>query len=149
VGTGTDKPVFEGNFNRIIYVASPYSSESRYEMERRYQEVRRFMAWLFKQQSGGTPYGYYSPIQSWHITAVTHGLPTDHKVWRDMDRRFLDVADSLYVLKLDGWAVSKGVMDEIGYARLKCKPILYWEKGGDGYAVSSDSLGRDEWNCVP
>ena len=47
--------------------------------------------------------------------------------WTDADVPFMNIANSLVVVKLPGWEKSSGTQKEIAYFRAQGKPILYIE----------------------
>lgn len=68
----------------------------------------------------------FSPIVHSHPLAE-HGLPGDWPFWERIDRAFLERADELLVLQLDGWRESVGVGREIAIATELGKPVGFIE----------------------
>jgi hypothetical protein len=103
----------------LIYLACPYSSEDPLVEEARYNLVTRVAGALIVE----TACEVFSPItHSHHISraAVRYALenakdpwvPT-YDFWLQFDYHMLDIADWLYILKLEGWQKSKGILMEI------------------------------------
>ncbi len=116
------------NYKRYWYVASPYTSEDEAVMERRYDDVVDFCAVMVREGQL-----VFSPIAHWHPISCFHDLPRDHTFWRDLDRAQIIAARGIMVLKLDGWEESKGVQDEIEFAKSLGREIQYFEWDEDGY----------------
>jgi hypothetical protein len=69
-------------------------------------------------------YVVFSPI------AHSHGISRfvknhDHDFWMDQDLPFLNHADKMIVLTLPGWEESRGIKQEIEWAKAKNIPIEY------------------------
>jgi hypothetical protein len=94
------------------YLASPYTDKSPDIMEIRFQEAERCLSWLLKMKIWA-----YAPIVHCHALAKRYELPKDHVFWRDYDRAMILGSSGLLVLKLGGWDKSKGVQEEIEFAR--------------------------------
>jgi len=104
---------------KLIYLACPYSDADPLVEDARYHLVTKVTAALIIH----TECEVFSPIT--HARLIKIGwqtdmplkkvllgcLPTDF--WLGFDYHMLDVADWLYVLCLDGWEKSKGVLLEI------------------------------------
>lgn len=70
----------------------------------------------------------YSPISHSHPIAKVCDLPLGWDYWGAVDRSFIEWADAVYVLMLDGWKGSTGVGAEIEIARSLGKDVSYIEK---------------------
>ena len=93
----------------MIYLASPYSHDDPAVRLERFEAVCRFAAGLMR--SGLV---VFSPIAHTHPIAISEdGLPKGWEFWERFDREFLEAADSMVVLMLDGWEESVGVQAEI------------------------------------
>lgn len=104
---------------RMIYLASPYSSLDPEVRQQRFHEACRATAALLRQGQS-----VYSPIAYTHPLAE-HGLPSDWSFWEKYDREYLAQCDEVVVLTLDGWETSVGVQEEIRIARELDKPVRY------------------------
>lgn len=103
-----------------IYVASPYSHELEVERERRYKAVSRYVAFCLVNKEP-----VYSPIVHNHELAKTYDLPREFSFWRSFDLTMLRYAIRLRVFMLPGWDDSKGVREEIIFAKNLELPIEY------------------------
>lgn len=108
----------------ICYLATPYSfsnTSSEDEKRQRFNQVTRQALLLFNDGIN-----VYSPITQ-HHTIARHGdtISLSTAEWMEFDLTFLSVANQMYVLMLDGWKESKGLSQEIKYARANHIPIEY------------------------
>ena len=67
----------------------------------------------------------FSPISHTHPIHLAGNLPGDWEFWKEYDRSFLEWADELWVMRIDGWEQSKGVKAEIEIAKGLKKEIVY------------------------
>jgi hypothetical protein len=103
----------------LIYLACPYSSEDPLVEDARYQLVTKVAGALIVE----TACEVFSPVTHSHLInrlanryALEEGLdwvPT-YDFWLAFDYHMLDIADWLYILKLKGWNISKGIALEEG-----------------------------------
>lgn len=91
----------------MIYLAIPYSG-----MEELSFKIS-CMVTAFLMKAGKT---VYSPVVNGHILATKCDLPADREFWLKHDLDMLRRCDELYVVTLDGWAESVGVLGEIDEA---------------------------------
>lgn len=96
----------------MIYLASPYSHPDPAVRQERYEQAMAAQAYLLRQGQH-----VYSPIVACHPMALAHALPTDDEWWSEYDRDMLTRCVELYVLCLPGWEESKGVAQEIEWAK--------------------------------
>ena len=94
-----------------VYLASPYSHEDHYVMEKRYQQVLKKTAELMNEGEH-----IYSPIVHCHEVARQYDLPRDFGFWQHYNRSMLLSAVEMYVLCIEGWKESVGVQEEIKFA---------------------------------
>jgi len=94
-------------------------------MERRYEEVCAFCA-----TAAIAGYNVYSPIAHWHPIAKKHLLPKDESWWKEANEDILKRCDQLWILRLDGWLQSDGILREVKFAKLNGIRVL--KKGGKG-----------------
>lgn len=102
-----------------IYLSSPYSSESEQIKEERLKAINQSAVKLIKEG-----YIVYSPITH-SVPLAKLGLPEDWDYWEKIDREFIEWADAVCVLMLEGWEKSKGVRAEIEIAKSLNKKIYY------------------------
>jgi hypothetical protein len=108
------------SLNWVYYFASPYSDPDPLVKETRYLQTIQASSELVKKG-----FILIEPIAMSHHQAQRFGLPTGYDFWKTRDRKFIEISNGVIVLMLDGWKQSKGVQDEIAYARLMHKPIYY------------------------
>lgn len=100
------------------FICSPYSSGLRPEVKEqealrtqalagRFNQVLEFTAWCVRQNH--TP---FSPIVHCHEMAQRYSLPKDAKFWQEYNEIMLSFAGRVFVLGIDGWDRSEGVMME-------------------------------------
>lgn len=104
----------------MIYLASPYAHPDPAVMQQRYEAVSECAAVLM--QDGKC---IYSPITHNHPIAIKYSLPRDWNFWRKIDYGMLRHASAVYVLKLEGWELSVGVLAEVNEAHLLNIPVIY------------------------
>jgi hypothetical protein len=93
--------------------------------QRRYEYVRDKTAELFKAGNK-----VYSPIVHCFDMANHNDLPQSYEFWQETDRHMIDISEGIFVLKMethDGltWEDSTGMKDEVTYAILIGKPIIF------------------------
>lgn len=96
----------------MIYLASPYSHPNASVMARRFEAACNRTAYLLNQG-----YHVFSPVVHSHPIATAHQLPRDIDFWRSFNLDMIARCDYLEVLALPGWTSSKGVSEEISFAR--------------------------------
>lgn len=111
----------------FIYIACPYTQSGKGEananlkiMKERHRAVEKYTAHLLNERVA-----VYSPIVHCHELAINHKLPKDAGFWMWYNDSMLIRADELYVLGLDGWEDSAGVVHEILFALQKDIPVTY------------------------
>lgn len=100
-----------------IYLASPYTKKNH---DVAFLDACNAAALLIKL--GKT---VFSPIAHSHYIAKFHKLPKDVGFWRKQNQSFIDWCDELWVLGTEGWEESKGILEEIDYAKQAGKPVHY------------------------
>lgn len=91
----------------MIYVATPYSHVETSVMEQRFEEACKITYTLLEQG-----FVVYSPIVHCHPIAVRFGLPRGIDFWEKFDRQMIMSAESILIVKMDGWEQSKGILQE-------------------------------------
>lgn len=101
------------------YVASPYTPVGvTDEMERRSIMAKRYMdVVLFCGDKMRKGHVVFSPIAHCHDIANHCDLPKDYDFWKNYCISMLARAEELWVLRLSGWDTSKGIADELKFAR--------------------------------
>lgn len=118
--------------DRFYYLASPYTHPSLLVRAQRAIDVGRFAG---EMMAAGM--FVYSPIWATHDAAVRHQLPVEHEWWIGFNKAFLDAAAGVIVCDIDGWRDSRGVTQEIGYARDVGLPVWLAVDGRDGLEWSA------------
>lgn len=111
-----------------VYLASPYSSPIAGVAGDRFTAALKAVADL---QTVG--HLVYSPVVHFHPAAMRHKLPTDFEYWRRANLAFVARLDELWVLGIEGWQQSVGVLAEVEYAKALGKPV---------FVVDPESLER-------
>jgi len=102
------------------YVATPYSKYA-VGIEQAFIDACRATAWLLKQGVN-----VFSPIAHTHLLAIHGNIdPLDHEIWLPADKPMMLNACGLIVVRMDGWADSYGISEEIKSFEVQKKPILY------------------------
>jgi hypothetical protein len=83
----------------------------------------------------------YNAIGSNHGAAEYGGLKGDWQFWKERDIPPLLASRRLFVLMLDGWKESRGVMEEIEIARANEIPVTYWDASWKIYGQYGDIFG--------
>jgi len=111
----------------IVYLACPYTPKGIDELSvqcsvriSRFKTVTKVCAELSKL--GLT---VFSPITHSHPMSVLSNMPGTWEFWGAIDEVFLKHSSALFVLKLDGWDRSTGVLAEIAIAETLGLPIVY------------------------
>jgi hypothetical protein len=111
----------------FIYMCTVYSLDAPEDTidgmalrEFRYQKAMLYTAEFTKKGEV-----VFSPILHSHPLALKHMIPGDFKFWEKIDFAFIDSAERVRVIMMDGWDRSRGVTAEVNYARSIDKPIEY------------------------
>lgn len=102
------------------YLASPYTDPDPLVREIRYLKTLEVTSILLKNGIW-----VYSPIVHCHHMSQVFGMPHDAEFWLGYDTAMIKACKHLQVLRLDGWARSKGVTGEIKLAQELGKSITY------------------------
>jgi hypothetical protein len=106
------------------FLASPYTHEHRIIRVHRYEIAKTAAAWCF--QNGVLA---YSPIVYTHLISVEFDLPIPYQFWREHNHAMITGSCGLLILKIDGYDRSKGITDEVDFAK---------RIGRKGYGISFD-----------
>ena len=119
-----------------IYVAGPYTSPKASVRHQRYMQHMAYVAELVNMGRAA-----YSPIVHFHAVAINHTFPYTADFWGIQLRTMLESAASLHLLQLPGWEKSKGVQQELIWAKELDLPIRFI-KGVIHEPHSLSPLGR-------
>jgi len=97
---------------KLIYIGSPYSHPDDSIRESNYQKVSALAAHLCSKGDV-----CFSPITYGHTLIGFKSMPTDWAFWKNFCISFLSVCEELIVYKMTGWEDSKGLGEEISFAR--------------------------------
>ena len=104
----------------LVYVATPYS-KYKDGLDAAYEEACAVTGELLRFHIKA-----FSPIAHSHGIAEHAWIdPLDHQFWMRADKTYIEKADALIVVQLDGWDESVGVAMEIRDFREAGKPIEY------------------------
>lgn len=107
----------------LVYLATPYNHADPAVREWRFRAVSKAAGHLMRVRG----LKVFSPISHSHPIKIEGNLPGGWAFWGQYDKTFLDVCESLIVLKLRGWDESAGVKAEVEYARAAGMPVGYVE----------------------
>jgi len=110
----------------MIYIISPYTASTKSIEQARYEEVLKFTTRRFL--AGDM---VFSPIVHCHHFTVED---KSHLPFLKYDHHFIDIAEAVYVLKLNGINNSKGCKSDLEHAWRRGKPIVAWESDFQTYA---------------
>ena len=105
-----------------IYLGCPYTDPHAAIRELRFKQVSKFAASLIKES-----HLVFSPISHSHQICIEADLPVEYTYWKELDLSFLEWADCMMVLKLDGWEESLGLQDEIATCEFMGKKVFYMD----------------------
>ena len=114
-----------GFIKPMVYLGCPYSLDGQAtdkQMTRRYEQVTRCANILFR-----TGLNVYSPISMHHNIQQHKHIKMTTREWLQLDFEYLRHCEMLYVLKLEGWEKSLGLISEIEFAQDMKIPIVYIE----------------------
>lgn len=112
-----------------IYLASPYFNPDPAVREAR---VAKTSALAAKLMEAG--YIVFSPITQGHAIAehLSADLAHSHDFWMRQSLRMLSICDWLIINPLEGWEESKGIAEEMKFARLTKIPTYVWAEHTEG-----------------
>lgn len=113
------------HFEEVIYLASPYSHPDP-EVERR-RAVDVCVSFAQLQAIG---FSVFCPIAH-SMPAVRNARmlkmrQATHEQWMNLDIQILGICKKLIVLTLDGWMSSKGIHQEMDFARSEGIPVYHF-----------------------
>lgn len=109
----------------MIYLASPYSHPDPAVVQDRVEAAEACTVSLMRRG-----FIVFSPIINCHGIAIKYGLPTDHEFWLRYDFSMLRLAEEMYILAIDGWRESRGVKEEIAFAKSAHIQISLFTRAG-------------------
>ena len=116
----------------FTYLASPYSHPDPQVRYARYMNACQAAAHLMRQGQV-----VFSPIAHSHPIELHAPDLTGFEFWIGQDLPLLARAERLVVLKLDGWAQSRGVQFEIDYSFAYGIPLEFLEPDDVAFNLQS------------
>lgn len=104
----------------MVYVASPFSSNSKDVEEERYFAIVEICARLFEKG-----FNVVSPMVHCYPMFSHGNMPGDFGFWKRYDYALLSRCSGLWVVTLDGWRESVGVRGELEFATKRGIPVKY------------------------
>ncbi len=108
---------------KIVYLCVPYSSADEHVREYRAIQADKAAARIINMG-----HIVFSPISHSHRVAHHMDNHNDGELWIEQDIPFLEMADEVAILKIDGWDKSKGIAKETLIAKRLNKPVWYMEQ---------------------
>ena len=117
----------------MIYIASLYSNgldkldcpyQKKALLQKRVDYTRK-RVYEFLMQG----HRVYSPISHCYELSLDYDLPQEYDWWQEHDRYFIDSSTEVWVLAMDDkygdWTISKGIGDEVEYAKRLGIPVKF------------------------
>jgi hypothetical protein len=108
--------------SKIIFISSPYSHQDDSVRIENFKKVSKFVAELTSQG-----HVVMSPIVYGHTLLDYKEMPSDWEFWKNFCVTFLEKCEEMIVYKMEGWDRSRGVAEEIEFAKSKNIPIKFVE----------------------
>lgn len=103
----------------MVYLACPYSHPDPEVRESRFEIACKIAAAFIEQG-----YNVYSPISHSHHIEKYLRKQRDWSIWGRVDREALSFCSLVFVIAIPGWKESKGIMDELFWAKELDIPVL-------------------------
>lgn len=126
---------------RLIYFGDPYATgthsmslvERQPVLNWRYYGVYKATEWSFQQG-----YKVFAPIM------VNHGmdLRVDAGFWNPWNKQFMDIAQEMWFLPMQGWRQSGGLKEELDWAIARKIPVRVLCRRGSGYSLHAYHQGQ-------
>jgi hypothetical protein len=116
-----------------LFLSSPYYHPSSIVRHQRYVDAVDALAWLLKGKIWT-----YSSIVNCHPIAMRHDIPGDFEYWEEYNHLMILNSRGVMVLQSKGWEDSRGIADEILFAKRLGLPIHHMQKENSLYAISRD-----------
>ena len=118
-----------------IYLASPYTSPDPIVRNSRVELASIIAARLMEQG-----YVVFSPITHSHRVAdhLHHRNARSHEFWMAQCLPMLEASDCMMILPIDGWRESRGIAEELAFARSNDIPIFFWQSADPVFEILDD-----------
>lgn len=103
-----------------IYLASAYTHKDKITVIGRVKRINRCASRIMEHD-----HIVFSPISHSHYMAMENEMPTTFEFWVRQNHAFIEWCDAVVVLMLPGWKDSKGVKDEVEFAKTLNKRVIY------------------------
>jgi len=107
---------------KIVFISSPYSHPDDEIRESNFKIVSKLAADLNSQGTVAV-----SPITYGHTLLQFKEMPSNWEFWKEFCLTFLEKSHELIVYKMPGWENSRGMKEEIEFAKKLNIPITYME----------------------
>ena len=118
-----------------IYLASPYSSPDEATRNDRVELASIIAARLMEEG-----YVVFSPITHGHRVAdhLHHSNAHSHEFWMKQCLPMLEACDWLIVLPIEGWRESRGIAEEMAFAKTNRIPTFIWQTADPQFELLDD-----------
>ena len=118
-----------------LYLASPYTSPDPIVRNSRVELASIIAARLMEQG-----YVVFSPITHSHRVAdhLHHRNARSHEFWMAQCLPMLEASDCMMILPIDGWRESRGIAEELAFARSNDIPIFFWQSADPVFEILDD-----------
>lgn len=108
----------------MVYLASPYSHTHAKVRLYRYNLITKITGELQDRY----PYAFIGPITQSHNTAqYMINNNTEFTAWIIRDFTYISHCNELWVIMIDGWQESKGIQEELLFAKTQKIKIKYFD----------------------
>ncbi len=122
----------------VYYLSSPYTHSDPEVVNKRYERVLEIAVQLM------SAYYLIEPIAMSHEKSKRFELPTNYEFWKELNENWILKSDGVIVCMMDGWKESKGVQDEISFAKEQGLPV-YYLKCNDDKCIFVDYVDYEEY----
>lgn len=111
--------------NFLYYLAAPYSHPDKAVIDERMEIFCKVDARLIDA-------GYHtvSPLSKHFILNYGYNLGGDWAYWGEYSKKLLSLCHAMFVICIDGWETSVGVLEEIKLARQLNIEVIYLDTNG-------------------
>ncbi len=103
----------------MLYLCTPYSHSDPVVMHRRFLDACEAAARLMN-----AGHLLFAPIPHTHPIAMAGDLPKGWEYWQKYDRWFIERADVVVIVMMEGWEDSRGIAAERKIAEELGKPTV-------------------------
>lgn len=105
---------------KVVFVAAPYFDLDKKIIEQRVHLVSRYCTHLLSKKIC-----VLSPIVFGSTILEHFVLPNDFSYWDNISYQYIDLSTEVHILMLNGWSHSRGIKNEMIYAKQNNKNIVY------------------------